>query len=244
MEASEAKNSAKRAEFGVLPNSSDRDKLPALEELRRALENPGHDAVDINVLPGVGHRQRAGELEHGALGASIGEHAFAAAQAPTGGDIDNLAALLLDHLRQYRPAAVELAGQVGIHAVVPIRIGQFVQRLAHILGVAAGVVDQDIDPAQLPQRRLRHRIDLIGAGDVGLRDHALAAGGADLGGGLLQLGKGARGHYDVGSGLGEPNRHRPAQAAPRAGYYRDFALKLEAVEDHASSCCHCHLATI
>ena len=135
----------------------------------------------------------------------------------------------------HRAAAVELAGQVGIDALAPFVIGQFVERLAHALVVAAGVVDQDVDPAQLLDRRRRHRVDLIGAGHVGLRDQTFAPRGANQRRGLLQLRQRARRRDHVGSRLGEPDRHRPAQSAPGAGDDRDLAVKLEAVQDHASS---------
>jgi len=157
---------------------------------------------------------------------------FAAAQPVTRRNVDNLAALLFDHLRGDRAASVELATQVGVDAAPPILVGDFGELLAGSLVTAAGVVNQDVDFAELLDRRLRERVDLRGDGDVSRHDEALAPGFFDGVGGLVELRLGARGSDDVGAGLGELYRHRATKAAAGACDDGDFAVELEGIQNH------------
>ena len=97
---------------------------------------------------------------------------------------------------------------------------------------AAGVVNQDVDFAELLDRRLGERVDLRRDGDVGRHDQAFAAGFFDGVGGLVELRLGARGRDDVGARLGELHRHRAAETAAGAGDDGDFAVELERIENH------------
>ena len=90
-----------------------------------------------------------------------------------------------------------------------------------------GVVDQDVDAAELGQRARRHRLDLFLAGDVGDDRERLdpeALGFAHDGVGLGLVGAGV--DDDVGAFPGQLQHRRAADIAARAGYQRDFSLKL------------------
>ena len=104
--------------------------------------------------------------------------------------------------------------------------------LPSVTVAAAGVVDQDVDFAELLDRRLGECVDLRRNGDVGRHDQTLAAGFFDGLGGLVELRLGARGGDDIGARLGKLHRHRAAETAPGAGDDRDFAVELERIENH------------
>ena len=106
------------------------------------------------------------------------------------------------------------------------------QLLAERAVAAAGVVDEDVDFAELLERRLGERVDLRRDGDVGRHDQAFAAGLFDGVGGFVELRLGARGGDDVGARHCELHRHRAAEAAAGAGDDCDFAVELERIENH------------
>ena len=59
-----------RTDVLILSGASDRDELAALKELHHRLimrEDTGDDAVGLDVVVGVGQRERTRELEHRTL---------------------------------------------------------------------------------------------------------------------------------------------------------------------------------
>ena len=142
---------------------------------------------------------------------------------------------MLEHLRDHRPASVELAGEVDVDTAAPFLVAYLVDGLAEGVLAGAGVVDQHVDLAELLDRRRDHRVDVLGARDVGRNDQALAPELAHFSRGFLELLDRARRGDDVGTGPGEPHGHRTAQAAAGAGDNRELAVKFEIVGDHASS---------
>ena len=79
-----------------------------------------------------------------------------------------------------------------------------------------GVVDEDVDPAELADHGVDHGLDRGLLGDVGDMHHRLGAGGLDLLGGLLGLvARGPRIDDDRRAVAGERQRHRPCPAAAR-----------------------------
>ena len=88
----------------------------------------------------------------------------------------------------------------------------------------AGVVDQDVDPAELGQRGADHRPDLLLVGDVGAHQQVAAAGLLDRrqhrGGHVLAQ---HVGDHHVGALGGERGRDLPADPPGAAGHDGDLA---------------------
>ena len=76
----------------------------------------------------------------------------------------------------------KLPGQVDVDDLAPLRQRHVVQR-----GVLLqpGVVDDDVDAAELGHRALEHDLHLVFVADVGVHRDGLAAGTADVGHDLL-----------------------------------------------------------
>jgi hypothetical protein len=89
---------------------------------------------------------------------------LAAAKPVARREVDNLAAILLDHLRNYRAASVELAAQVGVDTAAPFVVGNFRELFAGRVVTAAGVVNQDVNFAELLDGGGGERVDLRGDG--------------------------------------------------------------------------------
>ena len=95
---------------------------------------------------------------------------------------------------------------------------------------AAGVVHDDVDAAELRDRARDDLLEHVVVVDVGRDDERLAAGGAHVGGDLVELLLRARGQDDVGARVGERAGDRRADAAPGAGDDRDLAVEAKCVE--------------
>ncbi len=96
-------------------------------------------------------------------------------------------------------------------------------------GGGAGVVDQDIDPAQPCDRRLGQLRDLRRVGDIAGDGQGAPALGAQLLGDPLDLGAAAGAERHIRAGHGQRQRDRAADAAPGAG--DDGAATVEGRED-------------
>src|SRR5207244_13099202 len=105
---------------------------------------------------------------------------------------------------------------------VPVGVGEL-----HDVGAAgdAGVVHEHVDAAQGLHDAHHHLIDGGDVPDIGGDGHALAAGRADGGGGLLGGGLVDVDGGDVGPGPGEGERGGVADALAGAGDERDAALQ-------------------
>jgi hypothetical protein len=106
----------------------------------------------------------------------------------------------------------------------PILRRQLGERLVRPDG---GIVDQDVDSAELGQRPRRHFLDLVLAGDVGNHGDRLdaeALGFVHDGVGLGLVGAGI--DNDVCALPSQPQHGRAADVAARSGYQRNLALKL------------------
>src|SRR5581483_11533010 len=91
---------------------------------------------------------------------------------------------------------------------------------------AAGVVDQDIDAAELAAAALDHRLDRVGPGQVSRGGDDASAG---VGGGhrFLQRLLAARAHQHAGALGQQRKRDGASDAFAAAGYDRDFVLEPE-----------------
>lgn len=182
------------------------------------VEVAGADGVDGDAVLAPLGGQGAGEVDDAALGRVVGGAAgdLVAHQAVHGGDVDDAPVLGGDHgLLRHGPGHPEGAEQVDVHLVGELRVGDV---LGGGDGAGPGVVDQDVDAAQLLQHRVHHGVDGLGVGDVaadGQSRHAVFGG--DLGGHGLDLvlppGHGHNARALIGQRLG----HLHTQSAGAAG---------------------------
>src|SRR5581483_3516693 len=160
------------------------------------LHQPGGDAVD----PDVG-RQLGGqvlrEVDHRRLGGVVDTDEAAVVHPADGGDVDDVAAVLLHvaavgELGPHQQAAqvdlegLVVAGQVDVDGLAEVRVG-------------GGVVDEDVEGPEALERGVDRGLGLVGLAGVG-GDHVDLA--VDLGGRLLQLVLLARGQHHLGAGFG------------------------------------------
>ena len=94
--------------------------------------------------------------------------------------------------------------------------------------LAAGVVDEEVDPTELVVDALLQRVDLIGLPDVGRDGEAATSQRTDGDRGVLERLGGPAGHHQVGPVAGEGERRRPADAGAAAGHERDPSAKSSA----------------
>ncbi|MCY1282394.1 hypothetical protein D9M70_312320 [compost metagenome] len=183
-----------------------------------AREAPRRDHVDVDVL---GHQllgQDAGQLVQRRLARPVGIGLFAERGDPRHrADVDDprraLLAAGLAQQRQQLLDAVEHRRDVQLHALLPARHRIAFQRRAP---GGAGVVDQDVQLADLSRQLRRQGLHPGFAGQVG-GDPVAFAQGAQLGGGL-RAGLGIAGaDIDPGAGLDETLGDHLADAAGAAG---------------------------
>ena len=176
--------------------------LHALDEGRAAVafdrlgqDVAGLDAVDGDAVAGEFQRGRADEAVDAGLGRRI--VAMAGAGDMRAGDRrgeQHAAGALRLHRHQRGARGVEGAAQIDRHDAVPVvRAGV----LDQLPGIDAGVLDDDVEPAEAVERK-RHG----GLGVGHLRDVGGDEGGAEFAGGRL-------------AGLQPPCRRAPAARPPR-----------------------------
>ena len=97
-------------------------------------------------------------------------------------DVDDGALAELLHMRDGILGAHELAFEVDRQAAVPIFAGGIQHRFVHS---NPGIIDQDIDLAEVIQGRLDHGFDLVFIRDIAFDKDGLAAGFAQLFGSFM-----------------------------------------------------------
>ena len=126
---------------------------------------------------------------------------------------------------------MEDAVQVDVDLAAPLIVVHFPEVLLSRDEGEAGVVDEDVDAAELGDGAIDHRLDLLGLGDVKIEGEGAAAEGADLFGdggcaapGSVAFGlrevfvrAGERGDDDVCAVFGEADGDGAADAAHAAG---------------------------
>ena len=134
------------------------------------------------------------------------------------------AVLVLDHLPDQRARQVERAVEDDAADQLPIRVGGFEKRLVR---PDRGIVDEDVDPAELGQRLARQGFDLGLVADIGENRDGLdpeIAGLARDGLGLLLVGAGV--DDDMRALPGQLQHRRTADIAARSGDQRDLPFEL------------------
>ena len=94
----------------------------------------------------------------------------------------------------------------------------------------ARVVDQNVNPSGLSNDRLGQGLRGTIGSKVGLKDKDVTAGCSDLSGGLLEIGKLARGNCYPCAGLSETGRNVTAYSAPTASDQRGLTREIEKLE--------------
>ena len=139
------------------------------------------------------------------------------------GDVDDAAPFVGDHRGQREPRGVEGGGQIDGENRVPFRRREVLQRRNML---DAGIVDEDVEPAEFAQSRFDHLGDRGGARHVGagiVDANVVILGDAFAGSfDLLRLAEAVQ-HY-VRASAGERAGDAETDAAGRAGDERDFAF--------------------
>ncbi len=117
---------------------------------------------------------------------------------------------------------VDQALEVEVDHPVPLLGGRVLDRAEQHL---AGVVDDDVEAAQLVDGAVDRGDRLLLVGDVGLDRQRGVTGAADLGGQPLQPFEPARRHRDFGPLGGQRPRGRLADATAGAGDQRNGSVK-------------------
>ena len=134
-----------------------------------------------------------------------------------GGSIDDRAALLLVGDRGL--GEIEHRVDIDLEGQLPFVIGDVFERFeTRLMG---GIVDENIETAQLGNSLLDHRPALCRIADVARHEDGLASGVLDKAFRLVGVVVFAEiGNQDIGSLARKGNCHRPADAAICAGYDR------------------------
>ena len=154
-------------------------------------------------------------------------------------DVDNLAGTLLLHRATGGLTAEDGAGQVEIHCVfVMVNVGGGGGVVGRRMERAAGIVDQNIDPAKGSHHFLKHTVNRILVHDIGGNAQRPTAQRLDFGhdGGRRQLfvvfGSGIEINvvdHHIRAQAGEMQYIRAAQTTPAARDNGDFAFEFHRV---------------
>ena len=110
-----------------------------------------------------------------------------------------------------RSGAVEGAGEIGVEDGAPLVVGDVPDRLAPLAAYHARVVHEDIDAAELANRRFDEAVHVGRVGDVGRLGERPGADGPDFAGDCFEGLRPAAGEYDIAASAGQGQRHLPAE---------------------------------
>ena len=185
-EAGEARNSsAPTSSSGLPPARRGRAPLQQRVELRVGDERAGELGVEVARADRVDlHARRAPVGAHparqhlqAALAGGVGRGPGPRDLRLQRGDVDDLAAAALDHPAGGGAADQEGAGEVRLDDAVPLGLGELEQRRAVL---DAGVVDEDVERAELRLHRRDAGLGRLAVGDV--ERHVVHAAAGLLGG--------------------------------------------------------------
>ena len=158
--------------------------------------------------------------------------AYAACGSPAGGEPEDRGDVDDARARLHHPAA----GLRHPVAAVQVDVDDLPELLGRLLGrrdrgADAGVVHQDVDPAELLHRQRDQVGAGLGVGDVGGHRQRAAAGALHEGGGVGEAVDPPGAEREVRASLGQALRERDPQAAGGAGDDGDPAVEAEHVSD-------------
>ena len=191
---------------------------------QRGQHPAGADGIAGHAAGGVLQGRDLGEADDAVLGRHIGRLLGRAHQAVHRGHIDDAAPVGLLHGRQRQARGVKGAGQVDGDDGVPF-VHRKVLHRRHMLD--AGVVDQDVHPAELAGGVLHHVFDVGHAAHVGTVVGHLGAGclagGQHFGAGGVHITETVQ--DDIGALAGEGFCNTEADAAGGASDEGRFAFE-------------------
>ena len=120
--------------------------------------------------------------------------------------------------------AIELAGEICPDHAVPFLE---IERLRGFTDVDAGIVDENVDPAELPPDALDHGVDRGLVGNISGDGYRRGAGPFELSDRRSRLRFVAPDDRNAGAGIRQSPRHAKANAAIAAGDDGDFAAEIE-----------------
>src|SRR5205085_10683075 len=188
------------------------------------VDDAGGNGVDVDLVRGQRQGHRLGHADDTRLARTVRQHQRLAAASRLRRHVDDLPAPpLLDHHPRRSLAAPEHALAVDVEKDVPVLRGRLEKRddPGH-----TRVVDQDVGPAQLSDRRSDRGLDLLLVAHVHGRGHRLAAFSSDIVGDLLRAGLGQVGDHHAGAFPRVADGDRLAHPAGRAGHDGNFAFEL------------------
>src|SRR5690606_21557760 len=151
----------------------------------------------------------------------------AGGDAVDGGDVDDAAAAVLAHQLAGFDGHEEVAADVHVNGLLEGR--QIGVQDVRELRVGGGVVDQDVEAAELLADLREHGLDLLHLADVAGDRSGLAAGSVDGVGNRLATVDLAAGNDHVRALLGQQLGDGFADAAAGAGNEGDLAVEVEQV---------------
>ena len=200
-----------------------------------AVDRPRRDGVDLDFRAEMprhrfDHRPLSG-LRHGIVGAVGVTHREELLAAEVARDVEDIARPLLLHQRDDEVHQRIVGYQIGVLRVAP-GVDRHVDR--HLLGPRhPGVVDEVIDPAERPERRIDGAAQTLHVGDVDTakrlhpaldaRETDVLEFGNDPRLGGVELAVAPRHHHHLGPGQRQQPRHLPADARRPAGDQRHLA---------------------
>ena len=188
------------------------------------VDHARRDRIDTHAAVGVFDRRGARETDHAVFAGVVGGAHAAARQTRDRRHIDDRAACRND-VRQLVFEAQEHALEVDRDHRVPAVFSVSVDRHEHV-ALDAGVIDGEVERAEMPHGLCDHGLHVCAARDVGRHRQRGATGGLDQARRFSGCVLAAVGHHHPGSLGGERQRHRAADACASAGDEGDFALKL------------------
>src|SRR5690606_1933239 len=156
-----------------------------------------------------------GQADDAVLGGDVGRLRVRCDQSVDRGDVDDATVTACLHAGQGAAHGVEGGREVDGDDRIPLG---YRERLHPRHMLDAGVVDQDVDAPETLFGGGDHRLDLVGAAEVGIAVVDLDAVRGDLRAGLFDLFRRAQAiEHDLASGLSQAAGNGQADAAGGAG---------------------------
>jgi len=196
------------------------------------LDRPRQHGVDPDPR-GELHRHQPRQLVERGFGQAVGERAPGCVDAGHGRHVDDGGvAVGLEEVRDGEPAQLERDRHVEVERVLDLVDPGVEQGSGER---PSGVVDDDVEPAQLAGGafdELRQQVQVV---DVAGYLDGPATVGPHLPGDLRNVSRRPGGQYDVGAGAGEGHCRRRPDSLPRA---RDDGHAVGEVERRCCALCH------